>query len=236
MILLKVRLVAYTPDPEIVCAAAAQTSIKDGNLSSVFEEMDIDKARKIIRKVVGYGHVSIVEHASFTFVIEDVSRSLTHQLVRHRIASYTQQSQRYVQINPSNDDWYVIPKTCDTDEKIAKFKERMQEIAKWYADAIANGMPAEDARFYLPNAAKTKITVTMNARSLLHFFSLRCCARSQWEIRELADEMLKLVKPVAPSIFEKSGPSCVQIGYCPEGPMKPETCNVADIKKGYEGL
>jgi len=233
---MKVTLVAHTPNPEIVCAAAAQTSIKDGDLAAIFGEMDIEKARKIIRRVVGYGHDSIIEHANFTFVIEGVSRSLSHQLVRHRIASYTQQSQRYVKVDSGNDDWYVIPITCDTDEKIAKFKERMREIAKWYQEAIADGMPAEDARFYLPNAAKTKVTMTMNARSLLHFFCLRCCARSQWEIRELADEMLKLVKPVAPSIFESAGPNCVKLGYCPEGKMKPDECNVAEIKKRYEGL
>jgi thymidylate synthase (FAD) len=232
---MKVKLVAYTPNPELVCAAAAQTSTKEESLEKIFAEMTEEKARKLIRNVVSRGHVSIVEHASFTFAVEDVSRSLTHQLVRHRIASYTQQSQRYVKLNADADDWYVIPHTFKTAEQQKKFKERMAEISKWYEEAVADGIPAEDARFYLPNAAKTAITVTMNARELLHFFGLRCCARAQWEIKELADAMLEEAKRVAPVIFESAGPNCVQLGYCPEGKMKPAECDVATICKKYKG-
>ena len=233
---MEVKIVAHTPDPEMVCAAAASTSFKEEVASEIFEKMTEEKARKILRKVVGYGHVSVVEHASFTFAVSGVSRSLTHQLVRHRIASYTQQSQRYVRVDSSSDDWYVIPPTCDTTGKQQKFKRRMKEIARWYEDAIADGMPPEDARFYLPNAAKTNITVTMNARELLHFFAYRCCARAQWEIRQMADEMLRQVKRVAPTIFENAGPNCVQRGYCPEGNLKPAECNVAEIKKRYRQM
>jgi len=231
---MKVKLVAYTPNPEIVCAAAAQTSIKEGSLEKIFEEMTLERAQKIIRNVVGLGHVSIVEHASFTFAVEDVSRSLTHQLVRHRMASYTQQSQRYVKLNAAS-DWFVVPHTFKTAEQKEKFKERMAEITKWYDEAVAEGIPAEDARFYLPNAAKTAITVTMNARELLHFFGLRCCARAQWDIKELADLMLAEAKKVAPIIFENAGPNCVQAGYCPEGSKKPAECDIAAIRKSYKG-
>jgi len=233
---MEVKIVAYTPEPEKVCAAAASTSFMADKADELFKNMTLEKARKILKKVIGYGHVSVIEHANFTFAISGVSRSLTHQLVRHRIASYTQQSQRYVKVRADTDDWYVIPKTCNTTEKQQKFKERMREVARWYEDAIADGMPPEDARFYLPNAAKTNITVTMNARELLHFFAYRCCARAQWEIRELANEMLKQVKRVAPTIFENAGPNCVQRGYCPEGDLKPAECNVAEIKKRYKRM
>lgn len=233
---MEVKIVAHTPEPEKVCAAAAATSFKAGNLSEVFEKMTDEKARKILRKIVGYGHFSVIEHASFTFAVTGVSRSLSHQLVRHRIASYTQQSQRYIKVDPSNDDWYVIPKTCDTTEKQKKFRERMREIAKWYQDAIADGLPPEDARFYLPNAAKTNITITMNARALLHFFAYRCCARAQWEIRDLATEMLKQVRRIAPTIFENAGPNCVQRGYCPEGELKPKECDITEIKKRFKSF
>lgn len=234
--IMKVKLVAYTPNPEQVCAAAAQTSFKEEGPAELFEKITKEKAEKIIRRVVGYGHVSVIEHASFTFAVQGVSRSLTHQLVRHRLASYTQQSQRYVKIRADKDDWYVVPKTCDTIEKQKKFKERMREIVKYYEDAIADGMPPEDARFYLPNATKTNITITMNARELLHFFGYRCCARAQWEIRELANEMLKQVKGVAPVIFENAGPNCVKLSYCPEGDLKSAECNISEIKKRYKEM
>lgn len=231
-----VQLVAYTPDPEMVCAAAAATSYKPDDSAELFKNMTAEKARKILKRVVGYGHVSVIEHASFTFAISGVSRALTHQLVRHRVASYTQQSQRYVAADPNREDWFVIPKTAVTQEAQQKFKDRMRQIAKWYEDAIADGLPAEDARFYMPNAAKTNIVVTMNARELLHFFAFRSCARAQWEIRELSDEMLRLVKKVAPTIFENAGPNCVQHGYCPEGDLKPATCLLPDIRKRFKEM
>jgi thymidylate synthase (FAD) len=233
---MKVELLAYTPDPEELCALSAATSFREKGASQRKEKMTPEKAKEILKKVVSYGHVSVIEHANFTFSIEEVSRALTHQLVRHRIASYTQQSQRYVEISTDNENWYVIPPTVDTEEKRKKFRERMKTIAQWYQDSVESGMTAEDARFYLPNACKTNIVVTMNARELLHFFNLRCCNRAQWEIRDIALEMLKLVKKVAPIIFEKSGPSCVSKGYCPEGDVKPESCNIVEIKKKFMAM
>ena len=233
---MKIELLAYTPEPEELCALSAATSFREKGASQRKEKMTKDKASEILNKVMSYGHVSVIEHACFTFSIEEVSRAFTHQLVRHRIASYTQQSQRYVEISTDNDSWYVVPPTVDTEEKRKVFAERMRTIAQWYQDSIKEGMSAEDARFYLPNACKTNIVVTMNARELLHFFNLRCCNRAQWEIRDAAVEMLRLAKKAAPAIFAKAGPSCVSKGFCPEGDVKPESCNIVEIRKKFMAM
>ena len=164
------------------------------------------------------GHVSVIEHASFTFSLEGISRACSHQLVRHRLASYTQQSQRYVELQ--DPDTFVIPETIQENPEAQKiFQNLLKAQFETYQKLIAMGIPKEDARFILPNATRTNIIVTMNARELLHFFSLRCCGRAQWEIREVANQMLKLAKEAAPIIFEKAGPQCVRLGYCPEGEL-----------------
>jgi len=164
-----------------------------------------------------------------------VSRAMTHQLVRHRIASYTQQSQRYVTYNTL--EKYVTPASiADKAEAKELFEETLERISKTYNNLLKLGIPKEDARFILPNACKTNIIVTMNARELRHFFNLRCCVRAQWEIREAATEMLRQVKKVAPVLFENAGPSCIELGYCPEGKMKPPECNVQEIKKRFQSL
>ncbi|UCD14498.1 MAG: FAD-dependent thymidylate synthase, partial [Thermoplasmatales archaeon] len=148
------------------------------------------------------------------FAISDVSRSLTHQLVRHRIASYAQQSQRYVDLKEPN---YVTPPTITKNDVMKKaYDETMNIIWKEYNKLLEMDIPAEDSRFVLPNAACTNIIVTMNARSLLNFFELRCCKHAQWEIRQLANKMLLEVKKIAPTIFKNAGPSCKTKGYCPE--------------------
>ena len=157
----------------------------------------------------------LMKHASFTFSISGVSRALTHQLVRHRMASYTQQSQRYVKVEDLAET-AVKPKTVDGDAE-SLFRGVMEHIQDAYGRLLSAGVPEEDARFILPNAAPTNIIVTMTAKHLLHFFGLRCCNRAQWEIRELADRMLKLVRSVDPEAFRKAGPNCYQLGYCPEG-------------------
>ncbi|MEM3672616.1 MAG: FAD-dependent thymidylate synthase [Candidatus Bathyarchaeia archaeon] len=232
---MKVKLLRYTTDPEILCGAAALTSSKSGSPSETFEKMDIEQARRIIKRVTGYGHTSVIEHASFTFSLEGVSRAMTHQLVRHRIASYTQQSQRYVTYDTL--EKYVTPKSiAENAEAKRVFEETLEKISEAYKRLLQLGIPKEDARFVLPNAAKTNIIVTMNARELNHFFNLRCCARSQWEIREVATEMLRQVKKVAPALFENAGPSCVKLGYCPEGKIKPPECDVEEIKKRFQNL
>jgi thymidylate synthase (FAD) len=175
--------------------------------------MSDEGARKAISKIVGMGHLSVIEHASFTFSVEGVSRALTHQLVRHRIASYSQQSQRYVSMNRAS---YIIPPSIALDPDAKKeYETLMNQIWKAYAE-LAQKVPKEDARYVLPNACNTNITVTMNARELTHFFSLRCCRRAQWEIRKMAWLMLLEVRQVSPILFENAGPGCVR-GPCPEG-------------------
>ena len=232
---MRVRLLRYTANPELLCGAAALTSSRSGSPSEIFDGIDLERARQTIRRVTGYGHMSVIEHASFTFSIEEVSRALTHQLVRHRIASYTQQSQRYVTYDTLKN--YVTPPTIVQNSEAKKiFDETLESISVTYKKLLELGIPKEDARYILPNAAKTNIVVTMNARELRHFFNLRCCARSQWELREVATEMLRQVKNVAPSLFENAGPTCVELGYCPEGKMKPPECNIEEIKKRFKNL
>ncbi|MEM2336255.1 MAG: FAD-dependent thymidylate synthase [Candidatus Bathyarchaeia archaeon] len=232
---MRVKLLRYTADPELLCGAAALTSSKSGSPSEIFDSIDLERARQTIKRVTGYGHMSVIEHASFTFSIEEVSRALTHQLVRHRIASYTQQSQRYVTYDTLKK--YVTPPTIAQNSEAKKiFDETLESISAAYKKLLEMGIPKEDARYILPNAAKTNIVVTMNARELRHFFNLRCCARSQWELREVATEMLRQVKRVAPSLFENAGPTCVELGFCPEGKMKPPECNIEEIKKRFKSL
>lgn len=211
---MKVTLVNYTKDPERTCAAAAFASTKEKLDDGIFEELNEKKVRGLLRNVISRGHMSVVEHASFTFNISGVSRALTHQLVRHRIASFTQQSQRYVKLE---DGSYTIPESISKDpEAMEAFNKLIQGSFEAYETLRAKGIPKEDARYLLPNAMHSSIVMTMNARSLLHFFSLRCCNRAQWEIRELADKMLAEVKEIAPTIFENAGPGCIR-GPCPEG-------------------
>lgn len=230
---MRVKLVAFTPNPDQVCAAAAQTSFKPDSPIDLFEKMTKEKAASVLRRVIGYGHVSVVEHANFTFAIEDVSRVLEVQLVRHRIASYTIKSGRY---NKSHCDIVIPPRIAENKEALEKVDEFVEYNKKLIQDLLNAGIPSEDARMLSPQGIKTNIVLTMNARELLHFFKLRCCARAQWEIRQLADEMLKQSKAAAPIIFENAGPSCVQLGYCPEGDLKPDTCILSDIKKRYSEM
>lgn len=232
---MKVKLLRYTADAELLCGTAASTSTKSGSPSEMFEKMDLETAKRLIKRVTGYGHSSVVEHASFTFSIEGVSRVMTHQLVRHRVASYTQQSQRYVTYD-TVEKYVTPPSIANNAEAKRTFDKTLEQISETYKKLIGMRIPKEDARFILPNASKTNIIVTMNARELLHFFNLRCCARAQWEIREVAVEMLRQAKKVAPALFGNAGPSCVELGYCPEGKMKPAECGVEEVKKWFRSL
>jgi len=232
---LKVKLLRYTADAELLCGAAALTSTRSGSPLEILEKMDSETAKRVIKRVAGYGHVSVIEHASFTFSIEGVSRAMTHQLVRHRIASYTQQSQRYVTYD-TLEKYVTPPNITNNTEAKEIFEHALGKISESYQRLLKIGIPKEDARFILPNAAKTNIIVTMNARELRHFFNLRCCMRAQWEIREAATEMLKQAKKAAPALFENAGPSCVELGYCSEGKMKPPECNLEEIKKRFRSL
>ncbi|UCE81528.1 MAG: FAD-dependent thymidylate synthase [Methanobacteriota archaeon] len=210
---MKVTLINHTENPDRICAAAAQSCYSEKGATELFEATSDDKARKMIEKVVGMGHLSVVEHAHFTFSVEEVSRSLTHQLVRHRIASYSQQSQRYVGMEKAD---YVFPPTIDRDpEASAIYAKAMDDAWEAYR-ALALKVPKEDARYVLPNACHTNITLTMNARELWHLFRLRCCKRAQWEIRLMAWMMLIEARKVAPILFSDAGPGCFR-GACPEG-------------------
>lgn len=215
--MMRVELLYHTPDPERAIATAARLCYSPVGASDLIENMTEEQVEKVLNTVLSNGHTSTLEHASFTFAIEGVSRVLTHQLVRHRMASYNQQSQRYVKAGKEME--YITPPTIALDEDaLVLFEEAMMAASVAYNSLLEAGIPAEDARFVLPNAAETKIVVTMNARELQHFFSLRCCNRAQWEINELAHKMLELVKPLAPMIFLDSGAPCVR-GACPEGKM-----------------
>jgi len=181
------------------------------------ESMSDERVNSVLTTIMKSGHFSTLEHASYTFAIEGVSRALTHQLVRHRIASFNQQSQRYVKFKDGVS--VVTPHTIEeSPEAQAVFDQAIDACVQAYEKLLEAGIPAEDARYLLPNAAESKIVVTMNVRELLHFFSTRCCNRAQWEIRELAHKMLELARPTAPFIFMDAGAPCVR-GACPEGKM-----------------
>ena len=212
-----VKLVRHTPEPERTVAMSARLCYSPIGAAQLEEKISDEQAANLVRKLVSMGHLSTLEHVTFTFAIEGVSRVLTHQLVRHRIASYSQQSQRYVK---DHDFETIVPASiASKPEAKAKFDKLMTEIQAMYDEFIALDIPAEDARYILPNATETKIVCTFNARSLLNFFSLRCCTRAQWEIRALANEMLRQCQAVAPVIFENAGPTCVSEGVCHEGSM-----------------
>jgi thymidylate synthase (FAD) len=210
---MNVKLIGWTPDPEKLPAMAAtltHSKIKPEDLAKKSDK----ELSAVLKQVLALGHTSVIEHSSFTFAISDVSRSLTHQLVRHRIASYSQQSQRYVNLTEPN---YVIPPTIVKSKKMkTAYEDTMRLIWGQYNKLLEMKIPAEDARYVLPNATCTNIMVTMNARSLLNFFELRCCLHAQWEIRMLANKMLAEVKKVAPVIFKEAGPSCKTKDICPE--------------------
>ena len=210
---LNVKLLRFTENPEITVATAAHLCYANSNLDDLQQKMDIDYAKKLIKQLIDAGHYSVLEHASFTFGIEGVSRALTHQLVRHRIASYSQQSQRYVD---EKSFAYVIPPKIKANEELNKKFEAFMETSRSLYGELSKEIPKEDARFVLPNATETRIIVTMNTRSLYNFFENRLCTRAQWEIRALAEAMLKEVKAIAPLLFDYIGPKCEKLGYCPE--------------------
>lgn len=210
---MKIKLINHTKDPDRICAAAALSCYSKNSSSILFDDMSEENIEKALLRIVGMGHLSVIEHANFTFSVQGVSRALTHQLVRHRIASYSQQSQRYVSMDKAE---YVIPLSIASDSEARKeYEKLMDRIWQSYA-LLSEKVPKEDARYVLPNACHTNITVTMNARELWHFFTLRCCRRAQWEIRKLAWLMLQETRAISPILFENSGPACIR-GPCPEG-------------------
>lgn len=212
-----VELLYHTPDPERAIATAARLCYAPVGAAELMETMPEERVKSVLTTIMSSGHFSTLEHASYTFAIDGVSRALTHQLVRHRIASFNQQSQRYVKFK----DGVAVVKPASvtaSPETEAVFDEAIEACVTAYRKLLDAGVPAEDARYLLPNAAESKIVVTMNVRELLHFFSLRCCNRAQWEIREMAHRMLELARPTAPFVFADAGAPCVR-GACPEGKM-----------------
>jgi thymidylate synthase (FAD) len=212
----RVKLLAFTPLPESVVAAAARLCYSASSAEDLIVMLHDDKEQrdKFIKNLARSGHLSPFEHVSFTFAVDGISRACSHQLVRHRIASYSQQSQRYVSMIDAN---YIVPDSIMENEKaLTLFKDMMRQSHEAYKSLAEWGIPLEDARYVLPNAWETKIVVTMNARELHHFFSLRLCKRAQWEIRRLAKLMLIEVRKVAGVIFDVAGPPCVTKGKCEE--------------------
>ncbi len=252
---MKVKLIAHTPEPEKVVAAAAKLCYSNAQIDTLLDGLTPEKSKDFVEMLASMGHESPTEHASFTFAIEGVSRSLLAQITRHRIASFSVQSQRYV--NLKQPEFVTPPEILNDAASLEEFNKSMtlatenyQKVTQLLKNAhkevfLAQGMDEktanrsaekkalEDARFILPNACTTKMIVTMNARSLNNFFRERCCNRAQWEIRELADEMLKQVCEVAPSLFVRSGPPCVS-GSCPEGKM---SCGqIVEMREKYSQI
>ena len=265
--MLKVKIIAHTPEPDKVVAQAGKLCYSAVGVDEITQKLTEEEIARYVNMLASIGHESPLEHVSFTFAIEGISRACTHQIVRHRIASYSQQSQRYVKLEQFE---YIIPPAIEKnpeakrifietmerdqeaydelvdlllediliDKHAADYGSCIREILKENPDAVpdrskvldlyaekffedyrkAEKQAIEDARYVFPNACETKIVVTMNARSLLHFFNVRCCNRAQWEIREMATEMLKECKKIAPALFKKAGPDCVY-GKCGEGKM-----------------
>lgn len=252
---MKVELLNYTKNGEMTIAQAGKLCYSPVGVDEISKDLDEKSVAKYVKMLSDLGHHSPLEHVSFTFAIEGVSRTLTHQLVRHRIASYSQQSQRYVKLD---DFQYIIPPSIEENEEAKEiFIKAMEADQKAYLDIVdaiyeknyknniekgfsekkaksqAEKMSIEDARYVFPNACETKIVVTMNARNLNHFFRVRTCNRAQWEIRQLAEEMLKLVKEIYPALFGKAGPGCI-VGPCPEGAM---TCGeIEEVREKYRSM
>ena len=235
---LKVILLRHTLSPEETVALAAKLCYSKSTISDLNEKISSRDQSEFIGKLMDMGHESVLEHASFTFGVEGVSRVLLAQLTRHRIASFSVQSQRYVSYE--NGFGYIIPDSIAAlgEDAVRKYHEQMETIESWYVDwQKALGKKGEksneDARFVLPNACETRIIMTMNVRELRHFFSLRMCSRAQWEIRRMAEEMFRLCFETAPALFMNAGPACLR-GKCPEGE---KSCGkAAQLRKEREEL
>lgn len=229
---MKVRLINYTKDPEKIVAQSARLCYSALSIDELNKKFTDKSRTNLIKKIIKLGHYSVLEHATFTFAIEGISRVTSHQLVRHRLASFSQQSQRYVKINKEGFP-YIVPKFIAQEEKLNKiFIDAIKKLNGIYHILLDHNIKAEDARYILPQAVTTKMIISANARELLHIFKLRCCNRAQWEIREVAMNMLKEVKTIAPTIFKNAGPPCI-LGPCPEGEL---SCGKPWSKNKEEGV
>jgi len=220
---MKVRLISYTPEPEKLIATAARVCYSNkADIETIQKDFSDEEISSFIEQLIESGHHTVLEHPVFSFAIEGISRICSHQLVRHRIGiAISQRSQRYCLedaydfIEP--DEFFKRLEKDADDEQEGEFATEVCNAIMTYKSLVENGISKENARYVLPGAMPTRMIVTMNARELLHFFALRCCLRAQPEMQELATSMLEEVKKVAPVLFKKAGPSCIQLGYCPEG-------------------
>ncbi len=220
-----VSLISYTPDPERTIAAAARVSTSSVAASKLMEKLTPEAVDRLLTQLLTSGHLSPFEHASFTFAIEGISRVTSHQLVRHRMASYTQQSQRYVSLKEAD---YITPATISARPELeAKYRDMVCDCHRLYLEMLDAGIPAEDARYVLPGAMETRLVMTMNARELLHVCSLRLCLRAQWEIVELFEKVKAEVERVAPRLGVELKPKCYRLGYCDEA----ESCGIFPTAK-----
>ncbi len=217
---LNVALIRHTLSPEEMVALGARLCYSKATLGSLTERVTKVDQTAFVQKIMGMGHDSVLEHAAFTFGVEGVSRVLLAQLTRHRLASFSVQSQRYVSYE--NGFGYIVPPKIEAlgEDAVAEYNQQMQQMHTWYCQwqeklGVGEGSN-EDARFVLPGACETRLMMTMNVRELRHFLSLRMCSRAQWEIRALATEMHRLCMEVAPALFADAGPGCLR-GACPEG-------------------
>lgn len=252
---MKVNIIAHTPEPEKVISMAAKLCYSPVGVDEIEKNLTDESVDKFINMLMSMGHESPLEHVSFTFVVEGISRACSHQLVRHRIASYSQQSQRYVKLDQFE---YIIPKEIEKiDEAKKVFIDAMKKdqedydklvdilFNKHYKKLVQQGKDEkkakkdaekkaiEDARYVFPNACETKIVFTMNVRSLYNFIEHRTCERAQWEIRDLATQMLKKLREISPVLFNNKGPKCIK-GPCPEGKM---TCGeIIRIREKFKNL
>jgi len=211
---MNVQLINHSENIMKTIASAGKLCYSNkATINDLMDNLTEEEINKFVKQIISVNHASVLEHVSFTFAIEGVSRTLTHELVRHRIASYSQRSQRYV----SEKGCEFVSPIFASKEQEEVYNKCIEYTHETYNKLIELGMKKEDARYVLPNATCTRIIFTMNLRSLLHFFNLRCCTRAQWEIRQMANEMLKICKNKFPVLFEKAGASCDTLGYCPEG-------------------
>lgn len=251
---MKVKLLSHTWNPELIVSASAKLCYSKTGIDGLMEQSD-EQVEKFLNKLTSIGHESPIEHAVFTFAVEGISRVASHQLVRHRLSSFSQQSQRYVKLDRFE---YIIPKAIENNEEAkTRFIQAMEEDQEHYDELVDmllyemveeydkvnntdysytiewkdifraeckklynqfEKKAIEDARYVFPNACETKLVFTMNARTLINFFKHRCCNRAQTEIRSMANEMLKEVKKVAPTLFKYAGAPCT-FGKCPEGSL-----------------
>lgn len=219
---MKIKILAHTPNPERVIALAGKLCYSQVGIDELNDKISDEQVEKFITKLSDMGHMSPFEHASFTFAIEGISRNCSHQIVRHRLASFSQQSQRYVKMKG---EYVVPPYIYWHEELLLEFNHALEDADKAYNKLVEGLMrygrtekeAIEDARYILPSACTTKMEVTMNIRELLHFFKQRCCKRAQWEIREVAKEMLKQCREISPILFKNAGAPC---STCTEGELK----------------